>query len=202
MTFILHIGLLIFHITFANSIIDRFISDLLQYCCIIHFYCYVFIYCVFYYNYIKQQEDSIQMILDIQKAFRTINYKYDTMFTIWSWINIILYFLLYVAVVFIMPDYKMAGFLYTLLYFDVGNVYGMRVIALIRSGLKTWISQVKYYSKVISELTEEDYGVTLIKLFDAYVDLKKAFDTSKKSFQLSVSVGEQSFGTNGPAQPE
>ncbi|KAH9636454.1 hypothetical protein HF086_002154 [Spodoptera exigua] len=62
----------------------------------------------------------------------------------------------------------------------------MRIIALIVSGLQIWTSEVKYYGKLISEFTEENEGETLMKLFDVYMDLKKAFDLSKKVFQFSI----------------
>ena len=147
---------------------------------------FVFIYFVFYCINIVKRKASVQMVLKIQSAFRVIYYKHYKMFAIWNWISLSLHFVLFIIIVSCLREFWAAFFYYSLLYFNVSIIHGIRIIALIRDGMKTWISEIKYYGKLCLELEEGKYNHHLKKLFQAYIDLMDAFDILRNIFKFSV----------------
>ena len=140
----------------------------------------------FYCINILKRNDSVQMVLNIQSALRVIYYKHYKMFTIGNWITVSLHFVFYFIMVSLMPDLWIALYLYSFLYFNVNIIYGIRIIALLRDGMKTWISEVEYYGKLCLELEEAKYNDNLEKLLQAYIDLMEAFDILKDILKFSV----------------
>lgn len=142
----------------------------------------------FYVLNIIQRQDNVRLILKIQKAFTLTNFKRYKTATIRNWWLIFRHIVGYIISVTATGDLLSAVYFYTLLYFTVNITYAISLIALMRDGIITWISEVEYYSKTSLELEGEKCGDALRKLFQAYINLMDAFDIFKKIFKFTVRV--------------
>ena len=148
----------------------------------------VITYLIFYYNNFTKRKNIIEMVLKIQRVLRIIYYKRYKMLTIWNWISVSLHCVLYFLIVLVTRDLSLSFFFYSLFYLNTETIYAIRMIDLIRDGMKTWIAEVKYYGKLCLELEEEKYNNNLKKLSQAYIDLMEAFDILKDISKFSVRV--------------
>lgn len=151
-------------------------------------YMYMLSFMFFYIINVIQTKNNVRMVLKIQKALRIINYKNYRNLTIWNWINVLRYFGNYFISISTICRFPLAIKLFTLIYFDVYTAYGISLITLMVDGMRKWISEVEYHSKISSELHEEKYNDCCKKLFLAYVDIMEAFHVFKRIFQISVRV--------------
>ena len=182
------LGLILFHIlTYFLTAGFEIFSPIVKFCNKVNYITTMIVYIGFYFINIRNGKINIQMILKIQSAFRVIYYKHYKMFIIGNWISVSLYFVFYFIIVLIARDLWGSFFYYSFLCFNVNIIYGIRMIALIRDGLKTWIYEVNYYGNLCSELEEQKYNVILEKLLQAYMDLMEAFDILKDILKISVS---------------
>ena len=133
-----------------------------------------------------QRKEHVQIILEIQRAFRLINYKDYKKSIRRNWLGLVWHIFFYSLSVYITFDLKLAVYFYTLIYFDVNCTYGVSVIALIKDGIIAWISEVEHYSILSLELEDEIYDDKLEKLYEAYIHLLKAFNIFKSIFKFAV----------------
>ena len=141
----------------------------------------------FYVLNIIQRRDHVRLILEIQKAFRLINFKQYKKAANRNWFAVLKYSLILILSVALTRELILVVYLYTTLFFDVILLYGCSIIALLRVGIDSWKAEVEFYSQMCLELEEEKYDDKLNRLFQAYGDLMEAFQIFKKIFKFIVS---------------
>ena len=181
------LGFILLHILihFTSGYLVHF-SSIINFFATLSFIALVIAYFIIYSINILKRKDNIQMVLKIQNVIRVIYYKHYKRITIWNWISLSLHFVVYVILVSGTRDFWGIFFFYSLYYFHVSVIYGIRMIALIRDGMKTWISEVEYYGNLCFELEEKKYNDNLKKLLQAYIDLMEAFNILKDISKFSV----------------
>ena len=142
----------------------------------------------FYLLNVILSENHVQLILKIQKAFRLSNFKAYKKPIIRNWMAIVRHSIDFGISVAVTGEFLFVVYFYTLMYFDVNLTYGVSVIALLRDGMYSWISELEFYSKLSSEFGEEKYKEKLEKLLESYVSFMEAFDMFKNIFKFTVSV--------------
>lgn len=181
------LGIIIFHMQpFFTNDFDNVDNNFIIVFVKLNFILLLIPFVSFYVLNVVLRKAHVALILKIQKAFRLSNFKAYKKPTMRNWSGILRHSLDFAISVAITRNFLVAGYLYTLLYFDVNLTYGVSIIALIKDGLDSWITEVQYYSKLSSEFGEDKYNDKLEKLFESYVNLMEAFDMFKNIFKFSV----------------
>ena len=178
--------LIIFHLEkYTSNDFDDVTNDIVIFFLKFNAILLVIPFICFYFLNIFQREDHVRIILKIQKGFQLVNHKEYKKAIHRSWFGIFRHVAFFVASVFVIRDFVIIVYLYTLVYFDVHITYAFILISLIRDGMISWISEVEHYSKLSTEYGD-DYNDEFQKLFQAYSRFMEAFEIFKKIFKYAV----------------
>lgn len=151
----------------------------------VHIFISVIPFFIFYFLNIIQRRDHVKLILKIQKVFRAIHYREYRQTILWIWSLMARHFICLLLSIALIPNLKLALYLFTLIYSDVHISYAVCLINLIRKGVLGWISKVDHHVSLEADV-QEQVNEHFEKLFQAYVDLMDAYEIFKYIFKYTV----------------
>lgn len=144
-------------------------------------------YIVFYLHNFFSSTTHVRMIVMIQKSFRLIHFHKYKNIIIDNWSYIVRHFIPYFILIFLKVSIPVIIYFFSLVYFEVYIYYGVCLSKLLRGGIRAWMSELQYHTRVSLNINNKGENTWKI-LFQVYKDLMEAFSIFKSVFQVPVSI--------------